>query len=184
MPLPVLPVNRTEIPSAFDSKEVTKIALRLKHQVETVIPCELGQEEITKPHSPIITNAVIETARQAGGKDHKSCVVFCLLICKKWFKRQAILELWDADLHDVRAVACEIIAKRMFVHWIEDHAPLLTFMAASSQKRIWTTYWSKSCSNASPSMSEVKTHHQPTPSSVQSICTLLKSLDQLAIRSA
>jgi hypothetical protein len=39
--------------------------------------------------------------------------VYCLLVVKKWFKQQATLELWDADLHNVRAVACEIIAKQI-----------------------------------------------------------------------
>jgi hypothetical protein len=32
---------------------------------------------------------------------------------KKWFKKQATAELWDADMHDVRAVACEMMAKRI-----------------------------------------------------------------------
>jgi len=39
--------------------------------------------------------------------------VFCLLINKRWYKHQAIAELWDADLHKVRAIACEVIAKQM-----------------------------------------------------------------------
>lgn len=81
--------------------------------METVIPCELEESTITNAHSAIITPDVIETAKQAGGEEHKACVVFCLLVCKKWFKRQALLELWDSDLHDVRAIACEILAKRM-----------------------------------------------------------------------
>jgi len=58
---------------------------------------------------------VVETAKAAGGKDYASCVLFCLLVVKKWFKRQAIQELWDEELHDVRASACEVIAKQMCV---------------------------------------------------------------------
>ena len=61
----------------------------------------------------MITPTVVKCAREAGGEELKQCVVFGLLVCKKWFKRQATLELWDADLHDIRAVACEVIAKRM-----------------------------------------------------------------------
>lgn len=106
------------VPSAIPAKEVTRIALRLKHQIEQVIPCELEQDRITVAHSNVITPAVVATARSAGkhgrsssDPDYSACVVFCLLICKKWFKRQAILELWDADMHEVRAVACEVIAK-------------------------------------------------------------------------
>ncbi|THX04768.1 hypothetical protein D6D17_05472 [Aureobasidium pullulans] len=115
----LLPTHADNIPSAVPAKEVTRIALRLKHQIEQVVPCELEEDRITAAHSNIITPAVVETARSAGkhgrssssDNDYSACVVFCLLICKKWFKRQALLELWDADMHEVRAVACEVIAK-------------------------------------------------------------------------
>jgi hypothetical protein len=113
---PVLPTSRRSerLPAPpIEPKEVTKIALRLKHQIEQVIPCELEEDQITKAHSPILTNAVLETAKAAGGKDNKACVVFCLLVVKKWFKKQSSAELWDADLHDVRAVAAEMMAKRL-----------------------------------------------------------------------
>jgi hypothetical protein len=110
----VLPTRRENTPPPpIDAKEVTKIALRLKHQIEQVIPCELEEQQITKPHSSILTTAVINTAREAGGERHKACVVYCLLVVKKWFTRQALCELWDADLHDVRAMAAEIMAKRI-----------------------------------------------------------------------
>ena len=56
---------------------------------------------------------MVLTAKEAGGKDYKACVVYCLLVNIRWFKRQANLELWDADLHNVRAMACEVIAKRI-----------------------------------------------------------------------
>lgn len=92
---------------------MTKIALRLKHQIEQVIPCELEEDQITKAHSPILTPAVLQTAKLAGGDDYQACVVFCLLQVKKWFEKQSLAELWDADLHDVRAMAAEIMAKRL-----------------------------------------------------------------------
>ncbi|KAF2456269.1 hypothetical protein BDY21DRAFT_288089 [Lineolata rhizophorae] len=108
----LLPTRRDDvIPSPIPAKEVTKVALRLKHQLEAVIPCELDESNITKPHSPIITPGVVKTAKSAGGDQNKACVVYCLLVASKWFKHQATLELWDADLHKVRAVACEVIAK-------------------------------------------------------------------------
>ncbi|KAF2817049.1 uncharacterized protein BDZ99DRAFT_492954 [Mytilinidion resinicola] len=108
----LLPTRRNEQPpSPIPSKEVTKVALRLKYQIEQVIPCELEEWKITKAHSSVITPAVIKAAKDAGGEEYKSCVIYCLLVVKKWFKRQAILELWDSDLHDVRAVACEVMAK-------------------------------------------------------------------------
>lgn len=39
--------------------------------------------------------------------------VFALLMNLQWFKREAHLELWDADLHALRATACSVIAKQM-----------------------------------------------------------------------
>ncbi|KIW09014.1 uncharacterized protein PV09_00910 [Verruconis gallopava] len=108
----LLPRSRNDLPpSAFPAKEVMRVALRLKHQIEEVIPCELEEARVTTAHSSIITPAVVKCAREAGGKEYRSCVVFCLLICKRWFKRMARLELWDAEMHNVRAVACEVIGK-------------------------------------------------------------------------
>jgi hypothetical protein len=110
----VIPALRSEeVASAFPAVEVTKVALRLKYQIEQVIPCELEESKITRANSPIITRKVCRTAKEAGGKEYKACVVYCLLICKGWFKRQASLELWDADLHDIRATACEVLAKKL-----------------------------------------------------------------------
>jgi hypothetical protein len=112
----LLPTRREHVhPPPVDPKEVTKICLRLKHQIEQIIPYELEEEKVTKANSPIITQAVLNTANKAGsgGEDKTACVVFCLLIVNKWFKKQATTELWDADLHDVRAIAAEMMAKRI-----------------------------------------------------------------------
>lgn len=110
----MLPTRRDDVPpSPIPAKEVTKIALRLKHQIEVVIPCEIEESLITRAHSHIITPSVVKLAASAGGEEYKACVVYCLLVVNKWFKRQAVIELWDSDLHDVRAVACEVIAKIM-----------------------------------------------------------------------
>ena len=114
MTYPVLPTSRNDvIPSAMPPDVVTKVALRLKYQIEQVIPCELEEFKVTKANSPVITRKVIATAKSAGGKEHEACVVYCLLVCYRWFRRQAILELWDADLHNVRAKACEVLAKQL-----------------------------------------------------------------------
>ncbi len=75
------------------------------------MPCELEEFAITAAHSRIITTQVIKAAKEAGGSEYSACVVYCLLVNKRWFKRQAELEIWDADLHNVRAVAAEVIAK-------------------------------------------------------------------------
>ncbi|KAK7539529.1 uncharacterized protein J3D65DRAFT_675666 [Phyllosticta citribraziliensis] len=110
----LLPTRRGDMPpSPIPGKEVTKICLRLRHQLETIIPCEIEESLITTARSHIITPQVVALARNAGGEEYKACVVFCLLIVKKWFAKQATLELWDSDLHDVRATACEVIAKHI-----------------------------------------------------------------------
>ncbi|KAL8706550.1 MAG: hypothetical protein Q9201_000423 [Fulgogasparrea decipioides] len=110
----LLPQNANDlIEPAMPPKDVTRVALRLKYQIEQVIPCELEEWKVTKANSPVITKNVIRTAREAGGKDHRACVIYCLLVCLRWFKRQAGIELWDADLHHVRAVACEVMAKHI-----------------------------------------------------------------------
>ncbi|KAL4931047.1 putative potassium ion channel Yvc1 [Aspergillus undulatus] len=102
-----------ETPVDHPAKEVTRLALRLKYQIEQVIPCELDKDSITSPNSRIVTRDVVQTAMQAGGEHLRACVPFCLLVCLRWFKRQADSELWDADLHESRATACEVIAKRI-----------------------------------------------------------------------
>lgn len=112
----VLPTFREEgVPSAIPAPDVTKVALRLKYLIEEVIPCELKESHITTPHGKIITKGVIKAAQAAGGQEFGACVVYCLLVNKRWFKKQAMLELWDADLHELRAIACEVIAKEMCV---------------------------------------------------------------------
>ena len=121
----LLPVHREDwFQSAIPAKQVTFVALRLKYMLEQVIPCELPEESITKPHSGVITDEVMKTAKSAGKisgmtEDYGSCVIYCLLVCKQWFKNQAQLELWDADLHQLRALACEKLAK-MIIEEEED----------------------------------------------------------------
>jgi len=108
----VLPSNSNDVvQSAISPDVVTKTALRLRYQICAVIPCQLEEWKITKANSPVVTPKVVRTAREAGGKDNGSCVVYCLLVCNRWFRRQAILELWDADMHNARATACEVLAK-------------------------------------------------------------------------
>lgn len=101
------------LPSAIPAEEVTKVALRLRYLIEQCVPCELEEELITKAHSRIISPKVIKAAKEAGGAEYGACVVYCLLINKRWFKKQARLEMWDADLYDLRACATEVIAKAM-----------------------------------------------------------------------
>ncbi|KAI0378863.1 hypothetical protein F5Y04DRAFT_261205 [Hypomontagnella monticulosa] len=121
----LLPVHRDHsIESAVPPVEVTKVALRLRYLIEQCVPCELEEAQVTKAHSRIITPQVVKAAKEAGRQESRSCVVYCLLVVKRWFKHQAQVELWDAPLHQLRAVACEIIAK-LIIESEEDIAYLL-----------------------------------------------------------
>lgn len=110
----LLPHYRNQdIESAIAPNEVTKICLRLRHLIRECIPCELEEAQITRSHSTIITKKVVQAAKEAGGHRYEACVVYALLVNLHWFKREAQLELWDADLHDLRATACTVIAKQI-----------------------------------------------------------------------
>ncbi|KAF5258081.1 hypothetical protein FOXYS1_11367 [Fusarium oxysporum] len=110
----LLPSHRNQnITSATPPAEVMKVCLRLRHLIRECVPCELEESAITRSHSTVITNKVVQAAKEAGGQKYRSCVVYALLVNMRWFKREAILELWDADLHDLRAVACTVIAKQI-----------------------------------------------------------------------
>jgi hypothetical protein len=115
----VLPTYHEDaLPSAIPAPEVTKVALRLRYLIEECVPCELEESQITQSHSRIITHEVVKAAQEAGGADHGACVVYCLLVNKRWFKKQAMLELWNADLHNIRATTCEVIAKHLCVSFV------------------------------------------------------------------
>jgi hypothetical protein len=110
----VLPTYHEEgVESAIPPVEVTKVALRLRYLIEECVPCELEETQLTQAHSRILTTKVIKAAREAGGTEYGACVVYCLLVNKRWFKKQAMLELWDADLHNIRATACEVVSKHL-----------------------------------------------------------------------
>lgn len=69
--------------SAIPAPDVTKVALRIRRLVEECVPCELEESLITRSHSKIITRAVILAAKEAGGPEHRACVVsrpsnFCM----------------------------------------------------------------------------------------------------------
>ncbi|KAM0348615.1 hypothetical protein ACHAPU_004050 [Fusarium lateritium] len=110
----LLPSHRNQrIESAIPPNEVMKVCLRLRHLMRECVPCELEESAITRSHSTVITKHVIQAAREAGGEKYRSCVVYALLVNMRWFKREAVAELWDADLHDLRAVACTVVAKQI-----------------------------------------------------------------------
>jgi hypothetical protein len=95
----VLPTYRGEVvTSALPANEVTKVALKLKYQIEQVICIELDESSITNANSSVITKDVVATARNAGGEEFKACVIYCLLVCVRWFKIQSRLEVGQKGL--------------------------------------------------------------------------------------
>ncbi|KAK9445829.1 potassium ion channel Yvc1 [Metarhizium brunneum] len=105
--------NHQQMTSAVPASEVTKICLRLRHLVQECVPCEMEESRVTAPHSRIITTKVVQAAKEAGGQEYRGCVVFCLLINQRWFRREALIELWDSSLHKLRAEACAVISKAL-----------------------------------------------------------------------
>ncbi|OAA33612.1 potassium ion channel Yvc1 [Moelleriella libera RCEF 2490] len=97
--------------ASVPAEEVTKVCLRLRQLIQDCVPCEMEESRVTTPHSRIITAKVIQAAKEAGGKEFGGCVVYSLLVNQKWFRREALSELWDSDLHKLRAQACGVIAK-------------------------------------------------------------------------
>ncbi|RDA84343.1 hypothetical protein CP532_4960 [Ophiocordyceps camponoti-leonardi (nom. inval.)] len=91
--------------------EATKVCLRLRRLIQECIPCDMEESRITTPHGRIITSKVLLAAQEAGGREHRSCVAFCLLVNYRWFQQEAQAELWDSSLHQLRQEACAVIAK-------------------------------------------------------------------------
>ncbi|KYK61958.1 potassium ion channel Yvc1 [Drechmeria coniospora] len=103
--------RRHHVYTAVPPAEVTKVCLRLRHLIRECVPCEMEESRITTPHSRIITTKVIQAAKEAAVAEYRGCVVYCLLVNQRWFRLEALVELWDADLHKLRAQACGVIAK-------------------------------------------------------------------------
>ncbi|KAK0518919.1 Calcium channel yvc1 [Tilletia horrida] len=57
--------------------------------------------------------------------DLSGCVVYGLLVCYRFFWRQARSELWDADLHEARMVACDLLAKRIVESYDDDESEFM-----------------------------------------------------------
>ncbi|OLL25622.1 Eukaryotic translation initiation factor 2 subunit alpha [Neolecta irregularis DAH-3] len=97
------------------AKKVAKTASRVRFVIERLIDCELDQEEIVKPNSRIMTKNVVALVEDIGGPaiHDRACIVFALLICRRYFQRQLVTDLTDTDVNLPRVVACDILAKRI-----------------------------------------------------------------------
>ncbi|ODQ55443.1 hypothetical protein SAICODRAFT_76435 [Saitoella complicata NRRL Y-17804] len=115
---PLLPYSDNDLnrSPAISAQHCTKVALRIRYLVQEIIPVAYKESHVTKPNSRIITNDVIELVRTRAGVDSKetnACVVYALLMCRRWFMKQSKSNLPDADLNNLRAVACDVLAKQI-----------------------------------------------------------------------
>lgn len=68
-------IQHDRVQSAIPASEVTKVCLRLRHLIQECIPCEMEESKVTESHSRVITTEVVKAAKEAGGNEHKGCVV-------------------------------------------------------------------------------------------------------------
>ncbi|KAK8861535.1 hypothetical protein IAR55_002357 [Kwoniella newhampshirensis] len=91
---------------------ISKLIKRCRALVTRLLPVEVEISDISDATSSIITPEVIEAFAKAGG-DFGEAVPFCLLRAKATFTRDAYANPADYDENLVRAVAAEVLARRI-----------------------------------------------------------------------
>ncbi|WWD16556.1 hypothetical protein CI109_100983 [Kwoniella shandongensis] len=91
---------------------ITKLVKRCRALIIRLLPVEVEISDISDATSSIITPEVIKSFAQAGG-DFGEAVPFCLLRAKATFTRDAYANPADYDENLVRAVAAEVLARRI-----------------------------------------------------------------------
>lgn len=95
-------------------EKVTQAARKIKYLVTELIPMQVKESHLTNPKSRIITEKVLNLVEKAASDAGVAgCVVFCCLYCAQFFKRLCLQNIPDADTNVLRALACELIAKRL-----------------------------------------------------------------------
>ncbi|KAL7413036.1 calcium activated cation channel [Mrakia frigida] len=90
----------------------TKIIKRVRAMILKLLPVQVDLELISDPTSAIISPAVIKAFAQAGG-DFTNAMPFCLLAARASFIRDARLFPPDYDENLCRAMAAEVLARRI-----------------------------------------------------------------------
>ncbi|ORX33691.1 calcium activated cation channel [Kockovaella imperatae] len=90
----------------------TKIVKRIRALVIKLLPVQVEIDQISDATSSIITPKVIEAFAKAGG-DFAEAVPFCLLRARALFIREGYHNPPDYDECRCRAVACEVLARRI-----------------------------------------------------------------------
>ncbi|WVR03896.1 hypothetical protein IAU60_000895 [Kwoniella sp. DSM 27419] len=91
---------------------ISKLVKRCRALILRLLPVEVEASQITDATSSIITPEVIVAFAKAGG-DFGEAVPFCLLRAKATFMTEAYANPADYDENVIRAVAAEVLARRI-----------------------------------------------------------------------
>ncbi|OAX44017.1 hypothetical protein K503DRAFT_846787 [Rhizopogon vinicolor AM-OR11-026] len=91
---------------------LTKLVKRLRALTTTLLPVEVDEESINDPTSRIITPNVISAFSDAAG-DFVEALPYCLLRAHAEFMKEAYRNPADFGENRGRAVACEVLARRI-----------------------------------------------------------------------
>ncbi|KAJ3758886.1 calcium activated cation channel [Lentinula raphanica] len=106
---PILPPAKTAKPSP---ETLTKLVKRLRALTLKLLPVEVDPQAINEPTSRIITPQVISAYRAAAG-DFDEALPYCLLRARAEFMWDADHNAADYDENFGRAIACEVLARRI-----------------------------------------------------------------------
>ncbi|KAJ3544692.1 hypothetical protein NMY22_g2688 [Coprinellus aureogranulatus] len=111
---------------------LTKLVRRLRAMTLQLLPVEVDPESISEPTSRVITPQVIAAYKAAAG-DFLEALPYCLLRARAEFMYDANHNPADYDENRGRAVACEVLARRI-VHLSEPDR-IATIMSKRYQHR-------------------------------------------------
>lgn len=111
--------NAPDVKSLPPARKVTQVARKIRHLMVQLIPIEVKESHILNPKSRIITNSVLDLIESAAD-DEPGCVIFCCVWVARYFHHMCLKDLPDADVHVLRAIACEVVAKRLIERQEDD----------------------------------------------------------------
>ncbi|KAJ3917029.1 calcium activated cation channel [Lentinula edodes] len=114
---PILPAAKNAKPSP---ETLTKLVKRLRALTLKLLPVEVDPQAVNEPTSRIITPQVISAFRAAAG-DFDETLPYCLLRARAEFMWDADHNAADYDENFGRAIACEVLARRIVHLTAPDH---------------------------------------------------------------
>lgn len=122
-----------------NSRQIWRICVNLKKLIDGIISIEFDESQVTHPNSAILNINVLELVyKAAGGKGdgkpdtssfrYRASLPFCLLKVCGWYWQQAELELYDTQLHKLRATAAQILAANIIEETKDDEYLFLAML--------------------------------------------------------